>query len=85
MLAATVIEVIRELTRAVPFKPYEICMVSGERYRGPHPDFIGISPRGTFVIVFGKDGRPHHLSALRIEGATPLNGHRRERRKRASR
>jgi hypothetical protein len=85
ILYAMVIESIREFSRAVPFRPFEIHMVSGERYRVPHPDFIGISPRGSFVIVFGKNERPHHLSTLLIERASPLNGHRRKRRKRSSR
>jgi hypothetical protein len=80
-----VIESIREFNRAVPFKPYEIRMVSGERYRVPHPDFVSVSPRGSFVIVFGKNERPHHLSTLLIECAAPLNGHRRKPGKRSSR
>ena len=80
-----VIGSIREFNRAVPFKPYEIRMVSGERYFVPHPDFAMVSPKGSFVIVFGKNERPHHLSALLIESASPLNGqHRRKAGKRSS-
>jgi hypothetical protein len=80
-----VIGSIREFNRAVPFVPYEIRMVSGERYAVPHPDFISISPRGSFVVVIDSKDRPHHLSALLIERASPLNGHhRRKSRKRSS-
>jgi len=68
----------------VPFKPYEIRMAGGERYSVPHPDFIFVSPRGSFVIVMDRKDRPHHLNALLIERASPLNGHQRKSRKRSS-
>lgn len=74
-----VVESIREFNRAVPFKPYEIRMASGERYVVPHPDFAIVSPRGSFVIVFGANEHPHHLSALLIESTSPLNGHHRRK------
>ena len=76
---------IRELNRAVPFVPYEIRTVSGERYSVPHPDFISISPRGSFVVIIDAKDRPHHLSAILIERASPLNGnHRRKTGKHSS-
>jgi hypothetical protein len=67
---------IRDFNRAVPFKPYEIRMASGERYKVPHPDFVSISPKGSFVIVFGADESPHHLSSLLIEAVSQRNGRR---------
>ena len=80
-----VIESIREFNRTVPFVPYEIRMARGERYAVPHPDFISISPRGSFVVVIDDEDRPHHLNALLIERASLLNGGlRRKLRKRAS-
>lgn len=80
------IESIREFNRSVPFVPYEIRTVSGERYSVPHPDFISISPKGSFVVIIDAKDRPHHLSALLIERASPLNGHhRRKTGKRSSR
>ena len=82
-----VIESIRQFKRAVPFVPYEIHTVSGETYEIPHPDFILVSPRGSYVVVVDpKDPTeaPNHISALLIERATPLNGQqRRKPRKRA--
>jgi hypothetical protein len=69
-----VVQSIREFNRAVPFKPYEIRMASGVRYVVPHSDFATVSPKGSFVIVFDRNERPHHLSALLIECAAPLNG-----------
>jgi hypothetical protein len=72
-----VIESIRNFTRAVPFQPYEIQMVSGARYEVPHPDFILISQRGSFVVIVDARDRPHHLSTLLIERASPIRGRRR--------
>ena len=74
-----VIESIREFNRAVPFVPYEIHTAGGESYEVPHPDFISISPKGSFVIVIDAKDRPHHLNALLIDRASPLNGQRRRR------
>jgi hypothetical protein len=74
-----VIESIREFNRAVPFKPYEIQMASGERYEVPHPDFVSISRRGSFIVLIDGKDRPHHLSAILIERASPLNGHARRK------
>ena len=74
-----VIQSIREFNRAVPFVPYEIRMASGQRYEVPHPDFIFISPRGSFVMIVDAKERPHHLSSLLIESASLRNGARRRR------
>jgi hypothetical protein len=80
-----VIESFREFNRSVPFVSYEIRMASGGRYSVPHPDFISISPRGSFVVVIDSRDRPHHLDALLIERASLTNGHRRRKaRKRSS-
>ncbi|MGH9551229.1 MAG: hypothetical protein ACRD3W_17735 [Terriglobales bacterium] len=82
-----VIESIRKFNQAVPFVPYEIRTVSGESYEVARPDFITVSPKGSYVIVIdAKDPReaPNHISALLIERATPLDGHtRRNPRRRA--
>ena len=69
-----VIESIREFNRAVPFVPYQVRMNGGETYVVPHPDFISISPRGSFVVIIDKNDRPHHLNALLIERVSRLNG-----------
>jgi hypothetical protein len=47
-----VIESIRKFNRAVPFVPYEIRTVSGETYEVAQPDFITVSPKGSYVIVY---------------------------------
>jgi hypothetical protein len=74
-----VIDSIREFNRSVPFTPYEIQTVSGDCYRVPHPDFISISPKGSFVVVIDAKERPHHLSSLLIERASLLNSHGRRK------
>jgi len=74
-----VIESIRTFNHAVPFQPYAIRMASGETHRVPHPDFVSISPKGSFVIVIDARERPHHLSALLIEEAVLLNGRARRK------
>jgi hypothetical protein len=78
------IEFIREFNRAVPFVPYEIHTASGERYEVPHPDFISIAPRGSFVVVIDANERPHHLNALLIDRASPLDGQKRRRSRKRS-
>lgn len=82
-----VIESIRKFNRAVPFVPYEIHTASGEAYEIPHPDFISVAPRGSFVVVFNpKDPKdiPHHISTLLIECASLLNGQKRGRARKRS-
>jgi hypothetical protein len=78
------IEFIREFNRAVPFVPYEIHTASGERYEMPHPDFISIAPKGSFVVVIDANERPHHLNALLIDRASPLDGQKRRRSRKRS-
>ncbi len=77
-----VIESIRKFNHAVPFVPYEIRTVSGETYEIPHPDFILVPPKGSYVVVIdSKDPKeaPNHISELLIERATPLDGQQRRK------
>jgi hypothetical protein len=70
----------REFNRAVPFKPYEIRMASGESFKVPHPDFVLISPKGSFVVFVDATEHPHHLSTLLIESVSMRNAHRAHKR-----
>lgn len=65
---------IRESNRAVPFKPHEIRKVGGESFKVPHPDFVFISPKGSFVLLVDANDCPHHLSTLLIESVSLRNG-----------
>ncbi len=66
------IEAIREFNRAVPFHPYEIRTNGGERLQVPHPDFIFVAPKGSWVIVTDRKDRPRHISSILIEEVAPL-------------
>jgi hypothetical protein len=74
------VEAIREFNRAVPFVPYEIRTNGGQRLRVPHPDFIMVSPRGSWVIVTDERERPRHISSLLIEEIVPVSRQSRRRR-----
>jgi hypothetical protein len=79
-----VLESIRELNRATPFRPYQLRLVSGAVHRVPHPDFIAIAPRGTWVMVADEKDHPHWISAILIEEVTPLKVPSRSKQKRRS-
>jgi hypothetical protein len=84
-LSVTLIEVIREFNRAVPFQPYEIRTNGGERLRVPHPDFVMVAPRGTWGIVTDEHDRPRHIRSLLIEEVAPLTKRSTARRTKKSR
>jgi hypothetical protein len=67
-----VLELIRELNKAVPFRPYRLRLVGGVTHRVPHPDFIAIAPRGTWVMVSDEHDHPYWISTILIEEVTPL-------------
>jgi hypothetical protein len=69
-----VIDAIRELNRRVPFSPYILRLASGVSYQVPHPDFIAIAPKGSWVMVSDENDQPHWISALLIEEVTPVSG-----------
>lgn len=68
-----VIDSIRELNRTVPFRPYALRLVSGSIHKVPHPDFIAIAPKGSWVMVSDENDHPHWISSLLIEEVTPLS------------
>jgi hypothetical protein len=63
--------VIRLATRNQAVVHDDFLIASGETYEMPHPDFISISPRGSYVIVIDAEERPHHLNAQLINRASP--------------
>jgi hypothetical protein len=58
---------ILDLNAARPFVPYEIKMVSGEKYHVPHPEFVGVLSRRDAVAIWTPDNRKRTLNALLIE------------------
>jgi hypothetical protein len=69
-----IVDALRTLNHAEPFRPYVIRMASGEKYKVHHPDFISVSPRGSQIVLFDEAERMHLLSPLLMEAATPLHG-----------
>lgn len=68
------IDAIREMNHAVPFRPYALRLASGAVHRVPHPDFMFVAPKGSWVIVTEENNdRPHWISALLIEEASLLS------------
>jgi hypothetical protein len=65
-----VIDAIRELNRAAPFRPYGLRLTSGIVHRVPHPHFIYVTPKGTWVLVTDENDYPHWISSLLIEEVT---------------
>ncbi len=51
-------------------RPFRIRMADGKEYRVPHSDYIFLSPKGTFVILFDeKDADLHYeLPLLTMTG-----------------
>jgi hypothetical protein len=66
-----VTKALRELWRTTPFRPFTIFLADKRKYQVPHPDFLSISPKGTEMIVWDKDGDMHFLSPLLIVEASP--------------
>ena len=66
-----VVDAIRELNRAVPFRPYSLRLASGVVHPVPHPDFIAVAPKGSWVMVSDENDHPHWINALVIEEVTP--------------
>ena len=67
-----VLESIRELNKAVPFRPYTIRLTSGAVHRVPHPDFIAIAPKGTWIMVSDENDHPSSISSILIEEVSPV-------------
>lgn len=78
------IDVIRTYNKAVPFKPYQIRTNGGEVVTVPHPDFILIAPKGSWVEVVDEMDRPRHISALLIEEVSPVREDAKSRRPKKS-
>jgi hypothetical protein len=58
---------IRDLLRAMPFRPFVIGMADGCQYRVEHPDFVLAAASDVpQITIEDPDGRQHYLSALLI-------------------
>ncbi|MSU51511.1 MAG: hypothetical protein EXS37_20885 [Opitutus sp.] len=66
------IAAIRELNHVAPFRPYALRLTSGKVHRVPHPDFVAVAPKGSWVMVADENDHPFWISALLIEEVTLL-------------
>jgi len=58
---------IRDLLRAIPFKPFLIRMADGREYRIEHPDFVLAAASDVpQIIIEDPDGTVHFLSVLLV-------------------
>ncbi len=58
---------IRELLKAVPFRPFIIRMADGREYRIEHPDFVLAAANDTpQIVIEERNGQTHFLSVLLI-------------------
>lgn len=48
--------------------PFTLRMADGNEYSVPHPDYISVSPKGTFVTVYDDDERFYVLPLLTMTG-----------------
>lgn len=53
-------------------KPFTLCMADGKEYGIPHPDYISLSPKGTFVTVYDDDEHFYILPLLTMTGLTSM-------------
>jgi hypothetical protein len=51
-------------------------MASGDSFGVPHPDFVHVSPKGSFVLVVDHKEHPHLLNSFLIERVSQGNGQR---------
>ena len=57
--------------------PFALRMADGQEYAVPHPDYISLSPKGTFVTVYDDEERSFVLPLLTMTGlvSTVSKGH----------
>ena len=57
---------VRQHRAAAPFEPFAIVTSSGHRYPVASPDYAGVHPRGSRVVVWFDDDSSVTLAALHI-------------------
>lgn len=69
-------EIIRQLRRAYPWKPFVLVMEDGRRFLIDQPPYVGVSPDGRLVLVATEGStverfRPENIrEAIVIDAAT---------------
>ena len=52
--------------------PFVLRMADGKEYKVPHPDYISMSPTGTFVTVYDDEGRFFVLPLITMTGLASI-------------
>jgi hypothetical protein len=63
------VERLRQLRRAVPWKPYVLIMVDGRRFIIDQPPYMGVSPDGRLVLVSTEGNKVEWFGPDRIRDA----------------
>lgn len=76
-------EGIKDFRDRKPFEAFEIVLVDGRTFHVPHPEFIWLPPKGTWVYVAQDNGRVEHVNTLIISSIrlAPGKGGRGRRKK----
>jgi hypothetical protein len=54
-----------QITSAIERKnPFILTMADGKEYRVPHPDYISVPPKGSFVVVYDDEEHAYVLPLL---------------------
>lgn len=75
---------LRTVREAIPFRAFDIVLADGRAFPIPHPDFLSITPKGSSLVLWAKDGSIGSIldatliAELRM---APANGSKRRRSK----
>ena len=69
--------IMRQKRQAQPFRPFDLLLPGAKRVRGPHPDYIFVSPNGRFAEVWDVDDNITTLDVRLILGVEEKRGTRR--------
>lgn len=58
--------VLRDLRKAVPFRPFLIHTADGQTLPVPSPEFLSLNPSGRIVIVWTGDDGLNYLDSILI-------------------
>ena len=70
---------LREVVKAVPFRPFRLHLGDGGALDVPHPDFLAIHPTGRVAIVFGPKDQFEIVDTLLVTSIEVGNGTRRRK------
>lgn len=76
-----IIENIKELCYAKPFRPFLIHLPDGRRLGVQHPDFVSWWPAGRLISVFQPNGSESLVDLMLISDITIKTGRARQNRK----